>query len=474
MSTCSCGGVSYCDSICQKADWTRHKSSCPPYRIQEVPGKEKGMVATRNIKAGDLILEESPLIVFDKDPFQKIDQILQLSPSLPGEERQKVLSLHDPGVKSIHQENILSFFQQTGMEQEGIDGDMIKFIRISLYNTISVAEEGNVFGINDSALYETISRVRHSCVPNCFWKWKKGDVYVKEFRALKDIRKGEEMVVSYLLDTFIPRNDRREKLRNWDIDCRCKICSLEGDELSKNEDLRSKIKEQDENIPKYGLNNNLHAAVFAAKEKVNLMSRMEDEFICDMFHSLLELYELSFTLGNMPNLTGLYKEILDVQTNECKKRAFELAKKFGSGAMFRYENKVNSLVLVDMLNKNTKGGDLWPVVNEMDRSLYVVTGEVARGVLVRLVQAGMMEEATSIYRREELLSTGTYEKQVREYFLLIFRSIISVQVNSTQGDILNLFLKLKSYYSSEELQVLRAIMKLVRVLILTFLVYRLS
>ena len=66
-------------------------------------------------------------------------------------------------------------------------------------------------------------------------------------------------------------------------------------------------------------------------------------------------------------------------------------------------------ILVEMLNRNTKGGDLWAVVEELDRALYVVTGEVVRGVLLRLIQAGMKEGSISLHRRTELGVTGTYE-----------------------------------------------------------------
>ena len=41
------------------------KTSSPPYRVREVPGKGRGVFATRQIDPGGVILEERPLIILD-------------------------------------------------------------------------------------------------------------------------------------------------------------------------------------------------------------------------------------------------------------------------------------------------------------------------------------------------------------------------------------------------------------------------
>ena len=63
LLTCGCcGKVSYCNRECQARDWRSHKSSCPPYTIKEVPGKGRGMFATRKIKPGQIIIEKLPIL----------------------------------------------------------------------------------------------------------------------------------------------------------------------------------------------------------------------------------------------------------------------------------------------------------------------------------------------------------------------------------------------------------------------------
>ncbi|XP_034941953.1 SET domain-containing protein SmydA-8-like [Chelonus insularis] len=52
----------YCNSTHQKDDWSRHKLSCRPWKIEENEELGKHLIATRNLEAGDLIITEAPII----------------------------------------------------------------------------------------------------------------------------------------------------------------------------------------------------------------------------------------------------------------------------------------------------------------------------------------------------------------------------------------------------------------------------
>merc|ERR1712080_725073 len=121
-------------------------------------------------------------------------------------------------------------------------------------------------------------------------------------------------------------------LKNWNFQCHCKICSLEEDDLKKNEELRSKIIERHENVPMFGMIGEVSCALSAAKEKLELMSKIEDEVILEMPAALLELYELSIVSGAS-----------EEETDEYKNRAFILASKLGNYAMDMYEKKIKKL-----------------------------------------------------------------------------------------------------------------------------------
>ena len=59
-----CYAVTYCSPACQKQDWGRHKKLCVPVVIKEIEGKGRGLVATRDLKMGELVMKDSAVIAF--------------------------------------------------------------------------------------------------------------------------------------------------------------------------------------------------------------------------------------------------------------------------------------------------------------------------------------------------------------------------------------------------------------------------
>ena len=65
-----CGTVQYCDKTCQRSHWKNHKRDCKPFRVCEIAGKNKGIVATRTIKQGQVILRDKPLLILKKSEIR--------------------------------------------------------------------------------------------------------------------------------------------------------------------------------------------------------------------------------------------------------------------------------------------------------------------------------------------------------------------------------------------------------------------
>ena len=108
----SCGGESYCSKECQAKDWTNHKASCPPYTVREVPGKGRGLFATRRIVPGKIILEERPLLTLDALGLMSFDLFRsQIYPNIDEETKAKILQLYDPA------ENL----ETLGMDADAVD-----------------------------------------------------------------------------------------------------------------------------------------------------------------------------------------------------------------------------------------------------------------------------------------------------------------------------------------------------------------
>ena len=190
-----------------------------PFLIQTVEGKGLGIVANCDFQPGQLILSEAVLILSRQETSDCLTanqtrQIFKQLARLTMSQREKMMELHCMG-----ETKILNVFRM---------------------NCIHVDETS--FG-----LYLTISRVNHSCCPNsvdC-----RGSV--KELRAMKHIRKGEEITMSYIVNNWDTQMSRRRELRYWQFVCECDACSLSGGDLKTNENIRKEIIKTDEEVSKF-------------------------------------------------------------------------------------------------------------------------------------------------------------------------------------------------------------------------------
>lgn len=57
-----CSAMYYCSVDHQKQDWKNHKNVCHPFKICSDERFGRYLVATKDIKAGEVVLKESPLV----------------------------------------------------------------------------------------------------------------------------------------------------------------------------------------------------------------------------------------------------------------------------------------------------------------------------------------------------------------------------------------------------------------------------
>ena len=167
------------------------------YEIIKVPGKGRGLVATRILEVGDLVFSEKTFLKLDNSLAKDVSVFENLSPAV----KEKLGRLSHPG-GDLDQDPHSSLSLQ-------------KKFRI---NRIDVPE-----GSRFSAVFEDISMINHSCVPNVFWFWK-DDEETLEIRVLKKIEEGEEIVSTYIHlhsgNPFPLRHQRWEMLQPWGFVCR--------------------------------------------------------------------------------------------------------------------------------------------------------------------------------------------------------------------------------------------------------------
>lgn len=175
------------------------------FEVVDLPKRGKGMVATRYIKQGELILREKPLFVVPhhvtSSPSALISRLLdQASPS----GREAFLNL-----------SYVNFPEHLNPDNHPDE------VALAIFETNAVAAG------NDVGIFPRMARLNHGCSSafNVVYSWREreGGIVV---HALKSIPKGEELLTTYT-NTKRPRDERRAFLaERYGFQCGCRVCSL--------------------------------------------------------------------------------------------------------------------------------------------------------------------------------------------------------------------------------------------------------
>ncbi|KAJ6557236.1 hypothetical protein DFH09DRAFT_922936, partial [Mycena vulgaris] len=177
-----------------------------PFAVVDLPRKGKGLVATRDIDQGELVIQESPLFVVPKSisesPAAFISRMLQ---SVSPADRDAFLNL-----------SYVNF-------PEGLDPDTHPDeVSLEKFQTNAVATGDGV------GIFPRMARLNHGCSSafNVVYTWRQREqaLFV---HALKNIRKGQELLTTYT-DTKRTKKERREFLsQQYGFRCTCAVCSLD-------------------------------------------------------------------------------------------------------------------------------------------------------------------------------------------------------------------------------------------------------
>lgn len=186
--------------------------SKPYYEMKHISNKGIGMLATRDISCGSIIISERPglilperleapscrlldnvhLVVFDELAYDLQRHIAALAPAVPDDDQE-----NHPLVNRIWNNEICIPINAHDPSQKSF-----------LY----------------SAVYPTMSRFNHSCTPNSRWHFD-SSTFSLQLSAVRKIEQQEEITVSYI-DHLCDRVGRQEKLSKWNFECRCPACDL--------------------------------------------------------------------------------------------------------------------------------------------------------------------------------------------------------------------------------------------------------
>ncbi|KAK3687156.1 hypothetical protein B0T22DRAFT_422423 [Podospora appendiculata] len=166
----------------------------PAYEIVEIGGKGKGLVASRTIRRGEIILVDFPAILIatsflaNTKPHHRRRLIKQAISQLPEETRRRFYAL------------------SRGPEKYEVDA------------IVGVNSNSVMLGDNDLhvGVFTEAARINHDCQPNAAYRFSQRRLTM-EIVAYHTIEAGEEITMSC--------DERRKHLKeNWGFDCACSLC----------------------------------------------------------------------------------------------------------------------------------------------------------------------------------------------------------------------------------------------------------
>ncbi|KAI3603049.1 set domain-containing protein 5 [Moniliophthora roreri] len=173
------------------------------FRVEDIPGKGKGVIATRDI---ELIIYERPLFVV---PTQ-----ISMSP----------VALISSNLQRMDARDREAFFNLSYVNlPPGIDPEVdTGEVALAIFQTNAVAAGNGAVGI-----FPRMARLNHGCSRafNVVYTWRdhEGALVI---HAFKHIRKGQELLTTYT-NTKQPRDRRRAYLLSqYGFNCQCDVCSL--------------------------------------------------------------------------------------------------------------------------------------------------------------------------------------------------------------------------------------------------------
>ena len=220
------------------------------YKEERLPGKGVGCIARVKIKKGDLVLREAPQLLHpvlsgnptsEENVKQYRDCVFAFM-EMSEEDQKRYMELFDKfeaskawpssmQKKYLDWQNILRERPIPNISQE----DALKAMAIVETN-----------GFHNGVCLK-MSRFNHSCQPNAQYFWNE-DTDTRDMRALRKIKQGEEITVSYISigrEQLFGRDERCNYIKDtYHFDCRCKACDMAGEEVESETKLIDDYKEE--------------------------------------------------------------------------------------------------------------------------------------------------------------------------------------------------------------------------------------
>lgn len=248
-------------------------SSC--YEVRPIPGKGLGLVATRAIHPGTLIIDEAPLLLLD--PPCKRNDILKLlgcrlfssinMRTTPDQIRAQIHQMIlEKLVQKLDQQQLQLLFSLSDKTVE--HGAKAKSLW-GIWQTNSIP----LGSYRVSGIFPTVVRLNHSCHPNAHHIWD-AESGREQVWVVEGVRPGQEITISYVR-TFCSKSFRQSLLKEkFGFLCTCQACSLTGSASELDDKFRLEIDRLAQQFSSAKQNEDINLAIEIGERMLFLMQEV--------------------------------------------------------------------------------------------------------------------------------------------------------------------------------------------------------
>jgi len=309
-----------------------------PVKVNKVPGKGRGLVTTEAVKPGTLLLcskafaihhhnkanQEDAKAANPRKLFRRASSHSGMSIDPDKIDREEITSLIAHKIKN-EPETGKSFYELwAGPDMDLVTDpsinqkvDIKRIQKIVQYNAILLSNnDANVINSTNCSPYSKYcglwilpSYINHSCSEaNAFWTVI-GDVML--IRAVKPIRRGDEVLISYVCPTRSHR-ERNHLFKLMKFTCACSLCQIESNETKEIKckrkeilDSMKEILEMHPLIPTSGL----EQALTYLSDLHSLGKKHPSQNLTLISSEVIKLAEAVAENGNFPNAVELLEKM---------------------------------------------------------------------------------------------------------------------------------------------------------------------
>jgi len=264
---CCCLAIFYCSQACQAKAWPDHRLNCPAIKVKELPGRGRGLVATRTISRGRTVLFEGPLIMVRKRQGANAEVRRQYQ-----------------GLTKGQRQYYDSFGAEMTNKQDRVE-------KIFWRHCVHVVGDLR-------AMFSRFALVNHSCAGNAVINFTENGFL--QLVLARRVEKDQEITVNYL-DPYIHRGkgdffrvNRQATLQsNWGFTCACQVCAASSQQEATNDALKRNLIAYLAKQKKYwdeSFWGNLDRIFTLEVAMLDLMRKLELEMIREMPECLLHCY----------------------------------------------------------------------------------------------------------------------------------------------------------------------------------------